>query len=130
MAHSRSPRWALATLREWLRWFLVITFAALVVLVSATLPANLMQTPHLPISPLLAIAGLALGQVIMIAWLFRRFRVPPDAQKRADLADGLITGALQLTTGRYVDRPIPCILDRPVLAASMASHNGNDLNSE
>jgi hypothetical protein len=47
----------------------VITFAALVVLVSATLS----------ISPLLAIAGLALGQVIMIAWLYRRFRVPRDA---------------------------------------------------
>jgi len=70
---------ALATLKEWLRWFLVITFAALVVLVSATLRANLMQTPHLSISPLLAIAGLALGQVIVIAWLYWCFRVPPDA---------------------------------------------------
>jgi len=70
---------ALATLREWLRWFLVITFAALVVLVSATLQANLLRTPHLSFRPLVAIVGLVLGQVIMIAWLYRRFRVPRDA---------------------------------------------------
>src|SRR5215468_3467816 len=69
---------AVATLREWLHWFLVITFAALVVLVSAMLQANLLEAPHLSISPLVAIAGLVLPQLIMIAWLYRRFRVPRE----------------------------------------------------
>jgi uncharacterized membrane protein len=68
----------LATLREWLHWFLVITFAALVVLMSAMLRANLLEAPHLSISPLVAFAGLVLPQVIMIAWLYRRFRLPRD----------------------------------------------------
>jgi hypothetical protein len=40
---------ALATLRDWLRWFLVIAFAALVVLMSAMLQANLFEAPHLSI---------------------------------------------------------------------------------
>lgn len=70
---------ALATLRDWLRWFLMITFPALVVLMSAMLQANLFEAPHLSISPLIAIAGLMLPQVIMIAWLNRHFRVPRDA---------------------------------------------------
>ena len=70
---------ALATLREWLRWLLVITFAALVGLMSAMLQANLLEAPRLSINPLVAIAGLVLPQLIMIAWLYRRFRVPRDA---------------------------------------------------
>ena len=57
----------------------MITFAALVVRVSATLQANPLQTPHLSFSPLVAIVGLVLGQMIMIAWLYRRFPVPRDA---------------------------------------------------
>ena len=69
---------ALATLREWLRWFLVVTFAGLVVLMRAMLRANLLEEPHLPISSLLVIAGLVLPQMILIAWLYRRFRVPHD----------------------------------------------------
>ncbi len=45
-ADRRGP--ALALLRDWLRWFLVVTFAVLVVLISAGLNANLSAAQHLP----------------------------------------------------------------------------------
>ena len=42
---------ALGTLREWLRWFLVVTFAGLVVLMRAMLQANLGGTASVHQSP-------------------------------------------------------------------------------
>ena len=69
---------ALAMLRDWLRWFLVVTFAALVLLITAGLRANLSATPHLGIDPILGLAGFVLPQLIMVVYLYRRFRLPRE----------------------------------------------------
>lgn len=74
----RAP--ALALLRQWLRWFLVITYAALVALMTAVLQANLSGAPHLAVSPTLMFGGLVLPQLAMIAWLYWRLRAPRETR--------------------------------------------------
>ena len=67
---------AFATLRDWMRWFLVIVLAFLVFVITAALKANLTPAPHLDLDLSLLLPVFLAAMLTMIGWLYWRFRLP------------------------------------------------------
>jgi uncharacterized membrane protein len=88
-----APEWregAMAFIRDWLRWFVVLTLAFLSVVQCAVLRANLTMPARLaPIWVGLVVPFLIIV-VVMIVRLLRRFRLPPAGMSGPDrTADAL-----------------------------------------
>jgi uncharacterized membrane protein len=67
---------ALAFMRDWLRWFVALTLALLVLTIGMGLQANLATPAKLAGSWWWALAGYVLIAVAMVGALVRRFRAP------------------------------------------------------
>jgi uncharacterized membrane protein len=65
---------ALAFLRDWLRWFVVLTLAMLTLVIGMALRANLATPPQLPGYVNWLIAAYAVLVLAMLLVVFRRFR--------------------------------------------------------
>jgi serine/threonine-protein kinase len=66
----------MATVRDWLRWFLVLLLTFLAVTITAVLRANLSGAPRLYVDPMFAVPALLVPLLAMIGWLYWRFRTP------------------------------------------------------
>ena len=67
---------ALAFLRDWLRWFVVLTLAMLTLVIGMALRANLAEPPQLSGYATWLIAAYVVLAVAMLLTVFRRFRAP------------------------------------------------------
>ena len=67
---------ALAFLRDWLRWFIVLTLAMLTLIIGMALRANLAAPPELSGYATWVIACYVVLVLAMLLTLFRRFRAP------------------------------------------------------
>jgi serine/threonine-protein kinase len=66
-----------ALVRDWLRWFLVLTLALIALIVGLVLRANLAPPPQLSPFAFGLVIGYVVIAVAMLVTLIRRFRVPP-----------------------------------------------------
>ena len=67
---------ALAFLRDWLRWFVVLTLAMLTLVIGMALRANLAEPPQLSGYTTWLIAAYVVLTLAMLLTIFRRFRAP------------------------------------------------------
>jgi serine/threonine-protein kinase len=67
---------ALAFLRDWLRWFIVLTLAMLTLIIGMALRANLAAPPELSGYATWVIAAYVVLVLAMLLTVFRRFRAP------------------------------------------------------
>jgi uncharacterized membrane protein len=75
LAHERRDQ-ALAYLRDWLRWFVVLTLAMLTLVIGMALRANLAAPPRLSGYATWLIAAYVVLALAMLLTVFRRFRAP------------------------------------------------------
>ncbi len=75
LAHERRDQ-ALAFLRDWLRWFVVLTLAMLTLVIGMALRANLAEPPQLSGYATWLIAAYVVLALAMVLTIFRRFRAP------------------------------------------------------
>jgi hypothetical protein len=75
LAHERRDQ-ALAFLRDWLRWFLMLTLAMLTLVIGMALRANLDEPPRLSGYATWLIAAYAVLAIATLLTILRRFRAP------------------------------------------------------